>query len=219
MLIGGGPVNANVLPFNMRLLRIQFSLKALLACVILMASACWFALPFRPSIDISELAIEAGTIDQQGVFTLSAKITNCGYGTVYVQSVGDSSCALSMVWLADLEPGSEECWLPFVETRWFRINSLYEEPKRTWRPLRPGESITIRNHFINSLSNSDGSDVKLFLTVADWRGRSAIMERKPFDLHSIPSHDKLTYKAEQSHAHEALDRASLTCVEPTPRAR
>ncbi len=200
----------------MRLLQIQFSLKALLACVILMAFACWFALPFRPSIDISELAIEAGTVDQQGVFTLSAKITNCGYSTVYVQSAGDSSCALSMGWLADLETGSEEYWLPFIETRWIRMNSLYKEAKRTWRPLRPGESITIRNNFINSLPISD---VKVFLTVADWRGRGAIMERKPFDLQSIPSHDKLAYKAEKSHVHEALDRASLTWVESTPRNR
>lgn len=115
--------------------------------------------------------------------------------------------------LADLGSDCEEYWL---ETRWIRNNSLYEEPEIARHLVPSGESITIRNFFINSLPTSKA---KVFLTVVDWRGRSATMDGKPLDLHAIPSHDKLTRKAEPSHAHEALDRAFLTCVESTPSAR
>ena len=180
--------------FNMRHFRFQITLKSLLACVSLMAIACWFALPFRPTIEISELRIEEGSVYQHGAFTLSAKITNRGYGTVYVQSAGNSSSALSMSSLADLGSESEEYWLPLVETRWIRVNSLYEAPEITWRPVPSGESITIRNFFINSLP---ASRAKVLLTVVDWRGRTAMIDRNPFDLHAIPSHDKLTRKAQQ----------------------
>lgn len=169
-----------------------------------MAFACWFALPFRPTIEISELMIEEGSVDQKGAFTLSAKITNRGYGTVYVQSAGNSFCALSMGSIADLGSDCEEYWLPFVETRWIRNDSLYEEPEIAWHPLPSGESITIRNFFFNSLPTSKA---KVFLTIVDWRGRSATMDGKPLDLHAIPSHDKLTRKAEPSDAHQALDPA------------
>lgn len=82
------PVTADVLPLNMRHFRLQITLRSLLAYVCLMAFACWFALPFRPTIEISDLMIEEGSVDQQGAFTLSAKITNRGSGTVYVQSAG-----------------------------------------------------------------------------------------------------------------------------------
>ena len=168
----------------MRNLHFQLSLKRLFAFFSFAAFGFWFALPFRPSIEISDFAIENGAVDQTGTLTVSAKVTNRGYGTVYLQSAGDSFDALSMVSYVKVDSDTEGYWLPYWETRLIRPNSLQAYRKLSWQPVRSRQSITIRNSFIRSQPTSQ---TKMYLSIVDWRGRTARIESKPFDLKAIPS--------------------------------
>ncbi|MDA8746142.1 hypothetical protein N9N28_16070 [Rubripirellula amarantea] len=148
--------------------RPRFSIRTLLAIAFVVSLACWFALPFRPSVAIVGHEIETGSSRWDGAPIHVVKIRNDGLLPIYY--IGHSGLVSNLSIVKSGKDGDND---------WFSNSA---SPIH-WTLLHRGQVAAIE-----FAVHGDYNSVTVATEVSDWRGRFARVSAGPFLFDGTDNH-------------------------------